>query len=91
MAKITLDTIGGELPAYLKSKATPAVLKLTMEQAYAIMQDGADWPKGFTQKDADALKDLYNQYLSAHSAVQPNAPFWNKTPETNQAFWSKSH
>lgn len=89
MTTVTPTTIGDELPNYLRSMATPAVLKLTVEQAYIINQEAGQWPKGFTQKDADALDKLYAQYLAVHPTPATNAPFWNKTPEANQAFWAK--
>lgn len=89
MATTTLPTVGNELPDALRSMATPAVLALPIDEAYAISQEGAPWPDGFTQKDADALDNLYAQYLSDHSTGTANAPFWNKTPEANQAFWAK--
>lgn len=91
MHQFSPDTIGEELPSSLTAHFPPSVLNLTVEEAYAIQVQSAPWPSGFEEEDANDLDQLYKLYLSVHPSVDPNAPYWNKPPEVNQAFWAKKN
>lgn len=71
-------TVGDELKNYLENQVPKAVLELTMAQAYSISQEGAPWPNGFTQEDANILDNLYALYASVSSHSGNTAPYWRK-------------
>ncbi len=85
------QTIGDLLPADMKSNYPPAVLNLTIEEAYAINQQGAHLPPGFTLQDSNDLEDIYEKYLHSDKSDDPNAAYWNKPEDENQAIWSKDN
>jgi len=89
MTNTTPGTIGAELPTYLQYLATPAVLKLTIEEAYTIVVEDGEWPDEFTQKDADSLDKIYQEYEAVHQAGSSTSAFWNQPPATNQAIWAQ--
>lgn len=91
MLPFSPDTIGDELPSSLTDNFPPAVLNLTVEEAYAIQVQSAPWPPGFDEQDANDLDRLYKLYMSVHPSVDPNAPYWQKPPEANQAIWAKKN
>jgi len=80
--------VGDLLPTDLKSKYPPEVLNLTIEEAYAINQEGAQLPAGFSLQDSNDLEDIYEKYLKAPKSNSPTAAYWNKPAGTNKAIWS---
>jgi len=84
-------TVGELLPEDLRANYSEAVLSLSLQTAYGIIEEGDPNPPGFTNEDRTELEDIHAEYESAPVWSGTDTPYWNKEKEDNEAFWDKNN